>query len=94
MTIKACLAVVLVIAACGGPAVTHTPIGENRYAIDGEGDRSSSGGEILRLMHEHAARICPFGYDVVDSGAGTVQPGQALGRPPTGMLVVECKPAR
>ena len=88
----------LLLVGCG-PAATHTPVGNRRYAIGVEGDGPENRGEVMALMHRHAARICPHGYDVISESSGqrttaaVVNGVPIVGSRPDGALLVECRTA-
>jgi hypothetical protein len=95
----ACIAMAWVVVAACYTAATHTPLGNRRYAIGMEGEPPANQGELMALLHRHAARICPHGYDVVSQTSGQHVWGAAVngvpvvGSRPDGALLVDCRTA-
>lgn len=88
----------MLMASCA-PVATHTVVGNRRYAIGIEGGAPANAGEAQAVLHRHAARICPHGYDVVSAtssqqvGATMVADVPVVSSRPDGALVVDCRTA-
>lgn len=83
---------------CGcGMRVTHREIAARTFSI--RADKGDSSGEVLEAMHVEAGKVCPSGYDVIDSTTGEQTSGGTnpatgkvqVGTSSDGGMIVRCK---